>query len=161
MCCDDKHDVPEVAVVELDADQPDDPTRRGFFGVVATAAAGAAALVLLPSRSAEAKKVGVALADVEALQKVGGSAVLKVKGQKILFIRDSETTVRAIDPTCSHKKCTVKYTASDNQMHCPCHKSAYSLDGKVLGGPAPKPLTTFPAQLSGGQVVINLPDEPA
>jgi cytochrome b6-f complex iron-sulfur subunit len=156
MCDDDK--LKEVEATPVSA--PADGSRRTFFGTVAAALAGAA-MVMLPSRRAQAKKVGIALAQVEDLKKVGGTATLKVKGQKLLLVRDSETSVKALDPTCSHKKCTVKFTSSDSQLHCPCHKSAYSLDGKVLGGPAPKPLVTFPAQLSGEQIVVDLPETPA
>lgn len=129
-------------------------SRRGFLGLLA----GVGAALLFWPKALHAKKVGMSLAKIEALQKVGGSTTLKVKEQKILFIRDSETTIKGIDPNCTHKKCTVKFTSNDGQLHCPCHKSAFSLAGEVLGGPAPKPLGTFPVQLNGDQIIVTLPD---
>ncbi len=136
--------------------EPKDPGRRGFFAALG---AVVVALVTFPARRAAAKKVAVELAKTEALQKVGGSALIKIKEQKVLLVRDTDKSVRAFDPMCSHKKCTVKFTSSDMLLHCPCHKSAYDLDGKKLDGPAPRGLNVFPASLEAERVVVTLPDE--
>lgn len=139
----------EAPVVELAS-----KSRRGFLGALVSVVGA----VLVWPKALYAKKVGLSLAKVEALQSVGGSTTLKVKEHKILFVRDSETSIKGINPNCTHKKCTVKFTSKDGQLHCPCHKSAFSLEGAVLGGPAPKPLATFPVQLNGDQIVVTLPD---
>ncbi|MBI5508810.1 MAG: Rieske (2Fe-2S) protein [Deltaproteobacteria bacterium] len=131
-------------------------TRRGLF---ATLAAGGLAFWSRGLRAAGGvKKVAFALSKVEALAKVGGFAVLKIKGRDVLLVRDGDKSVRALDPTCSHQKCTVAYEPKDGLLHCPCHKSAYNLDGKVLDGPAPKPLTIFAATLDGDRVILSLPE---
>lgn len=132
-------------------------TRRGFLG---TTIALAAAAVLVPTRTlfAKARKLAVKLDKAAALKQVGGSATLKLKGRTILFVRDSETSVRAIDAICTHKQCVVEYKRDATQIECPCHASAFGLDGTVKAGPAPKPLQTFPAtlQLDKGRVVITV-----
>jgi Rieske Fe-S protein len=134
---------------------PANPGRRGFFAAVIGLFV---AMVTLPSRRAHAKKVAVDIGKIEALKKVGGSSLIKIKEQKVLLIRDTDKTVRAINPICTHKNCTVKFSSETMKMHCPCHKSAYDLDGRVLDGPAPKPLSRFPAALEGEQLVMTLPD---
>lgn len=93
------------------------------------------------------KKLALGLDKAEKLKSPGGSALLKIQGRELLFIRESEDTVRVLDPTCSHKKCTVEYNREKQRIVCPCHSSNYTLDGKVLNGPAEKPLQVFEATL--------------
>ncbi len=130
--------------------------RRGFFKVLGGAAA---ALVFLKARLAGAKKIALALDKAKPVKDNGGSIKLKVKDQPLLLVRDKEGGIHAIDPTCTHKKCQIDYSSDTGNLHCKCHKSAYSLDGKVLGGPAPKPLKIFKASLDGERIIIELPDE--
>lgn len=130
-------------------------TRRAFVSLLSMAAG---AVVTLPSLVARAKKLAVPLKKATPLQEVGGSVALKIKGRTILFVRGSKDSVSAVDPTCTHKKCTVQYKPDDGRFQCPCHNSQYDLNGKVLGGPAPKDLTTYPAKLSGERIILTLPD---
>jgi cytochrome b6-f complex iron-sulfur subunit len=45
---------------------------------------------------------------------------------------------------CTHLGCTVPYTKSENQFHCPCHGSLYDkTTALVIGGPAPRGLDLF------------------
>jgi Rieske Fe-S protein len=93
------------------------------------------------------KRLALGLDKAEKLKTVGGFAILKVQDKDILFIRDTEETVRALNPVCSHKKCLVGYSAEKKRIVCPCHGSNYDLDGKVLKGPAEKPLQVYEATL--------------
>jgi cytochrome b6-f complex iron-sulfur subunit len=131
-------------------------TRRAFLSILSLAAG---ALVTLPSLVARAKKLALPLTKVPALEKVDGAVTLNIKGRTVLFVRDGETSVRAIDPTCTHKQCTVVYQPAQKGFECPCHQSRFSADGKVLSGPAPAPLETFPAELDGDRILLTLPDE--
>ena len=93
------------------------------------------------------KKMALGLDKFEKLKSPGGSALLKIQGREYLFIRDSEDSVRVLDPTCTHQKCTVAYNREKQRIVCPCHSSNYDLDGKVLNGPAEKPLQVYEATL--------------
>lgn len=128
--------------------------RRGFLRGVGVALVG---LIVLPYRWAQARKIGLKLAQVPMLTQIGGSTLVTVKGRDLLLIRDSAQGVYAINPECTHKKCQVAYKAALRGLACKCHKSAFKLDGTVVSGPAPRPLQTFPAELRGDQVVISLP----
>src|SRR5262245_31971695 len=118
--------------------------RRSFLKWLTGAAA---ALVALPARVAHAKKLAIGLDKLPELKKVGGSVSKKILDFPVVIVRDSENSVKAFDPTCTHKKCKVDFKADDMKFHCKCHKSAYDLEGKVLGGPAPAPLTTYRTKL--------------
>lgn len=126
--------------------------RRHFLGTFFFAA-----IALLLPRFAHARKLAIKLERLPELAKVGGSTAKKILGQPVLFVRVDEKTVRAFDPTCSHKKCPVTFNPDDRRFHCECHKSAYDLDGNVLGGPAPGPLRRFRSKLFKGRVLIELP----
>jgi Rieske Fe-S protein len=48
---------------------------------------------------------------------------------------------RALSLTCTHLGCTVKQVAGG--FACPCHNSQFDANGKVMHGPATKPLTAL------------------
>jgi Rieske Fe-S protein len=99
-------------------------------------------------RSVQAqKRLALSLDKAEKLKNVGGFTVLKIQDKEILFIRDSEDKIRAVNPVCSHKKCLVTYTHEQKRIVCPCHGSNYDLDGSVLKGPSEKPLQVYEAEL--------------
>ena len=112
-------------------------------------------LPTLPAR-AEGKRVAIPLAKLELLKSVGGSVVLKVHEKLLLLVRDSATTVRAFNPVCTHRQCVVAYSAGEHKIDCPCHGSQFDLDGKVVKGPAPRPLQSYPAELAGEQIIVTL-----
>jgi cytochrome b6-f complex iron-sulfur subunit len=114
------------------------------------------ALVLKFRDSAAAGKRAISLDRVEKLKTTGGSVLLKVEGLPVLFVRESEETIRGVDPTCTHKKCTVEYNKSRNRFICPCHGSQYDLEGRVLKGPAEKPLKNLDAYLESGRIIFTL-----
>lgn len=143
--------------ISVECEEPNLPApRRTFLRMLLS---GVAALILMPTRLAHAKKVAVGLDKLEKLQTAGGSAVVKIKDRDVLLVRENETTVHAINPMCTHKKCQVAFKSDLGKLACKCHKSAFGLDGSVLGGPAPKPLQIYPAMLAENQIVITLPDE--
>ncbi len=92
-------------------------------------------VIAFPSRLLYAKPLSINLEKVNDLKEVGGIKTLKIKKKPILFFRDSETTIRAFDLTCTHKGCETVYNKETKRIECPCHKSAFDLEGNVLGGP--------------------------
>ena len=132
-------------------------SRRGLLA----GAAGVALALRSPSAwaSDEMKQVAFGLDKAEKLKEIGGSASLKLMGRTVFFVRDSEKTVRAFDPACTHNKCNVAYTAEEKLLRCPCHGSSFFLDGKVHRGPAARPLTVFSTKLEGDRVIISLPQK--
>jgi cytochrome b6-f complex iron-sulfur subunit len=56
---------------------------------------------------------------------------------------------------CVHLGCRVPWCQTSQWFECPCHGSKYSRVGEKKGGPAPRGLDRFPADVSGDQVTIN------
>ncbi|MFC1580315.1 ubiquinol-cytochrome c reductase iron-sulfur subunit [Thermodesulfobacteriota bacterium] len=113
-------------------------------------------LISLPARLVQAKSLAIPLSKAKKLEKPGGSMILKVKGQQVLFIRDTQETIRALDPICTHKGCTLAYNKKAKRIDCPCHQSAFDLKGGVVNGPASTPLKAYDAKLDGDRIILSL-----
>jgi cytochrome b6-f complex iron-sulfur subunit len=102
---------------------------------------------------------------VAGWQKVGTSAELDKTGE--LLVKDSPVgavlvigksqaaNLIAVNPNCTHKGCPVKWSENSKKFTCPCHDSEFAADGKVLKGPADKPLKTYAAKIEGDSVVVK------
>lgn len=83
---------------------------------------------------------------------VGGSAVVDGANGPVALARPDEKTLVGHTAICTHRGCTVK--AAGKQLHCPCHGSVYdAFTGKVLGGPAPRPLAAVDVAVDGAAVI--------
>jgi cytochrome b6-f complex iron-sulfur subunit len=72
-------------------------------------------------------------------------------GNPVIVARPTADTAVAFSAICTHQGCTVAPAGSE--LDCPCHGSRYNATtGKVLGGPAPKPLPSIAVTVRGGQV---------
>jgi cytochrome b6-f complex iron-sulfur subunit len=76
---------------------------------------------------------------------------------KILVVRDPANKAKliAVNSTCTHKGCAVKWEAAEKNFECPCHDAHFTATGKVKSGPAPKPLATYSAKILGGKVLVK------
>ncbi|NET72787.1 MAG: Rieske (2Fe-2S) protein [Sphaerospermopsis sp. SIO1G2] len=99
--------------------------------------------------------------------KVGTVAELDKTGQilrentpvdTVLVIGTSQTAdqITAVNPTCTHKGCTVVWKSDQDSFVCPCHNAVFTTEGTVKGGPAEKPLKTYLTKIEGGSVLILL-----
>jgi len=127
--------------------------RRKFLLFVASAPF---ALFMRLKNSVAQERLAISLDRLEKLKAIGGSILLKIKGQPVLFVRESDAVVVGVDPTCTHRQCTVDYDRDQNIFVCPCHGSRYDLEGKVLKGPAEKPLRNLNSSLVSGRIIFTL-----
>ena len=149
-------------------------TRRSFYGVVinglmglitAALAIPAAAYLLLKPNSNK-KSQWVDAAELSAL-KVGKPEEVvfrrtRVDGWKVLnekttawVVRTDEHNVVAYAPGCTHLACAYHWEGAQNQFVCPCHASTFAIDGKVTGGPAPRPLDRYVSRVDGNKILIS------
>ncbi len=102
--------------------------------------------------------ITLALSEFPQLAMVGGTVTGQPTGVRdpIIVVRTDATTVVALDARCTHRGCTVAYTPARNRFDCPCHGSAFQLDGRVISGPAELPLPTYTADLAADRVTVTL-----
>jgi len=128
-------------------------SRRSFFWRFC---AVVFALLVRPKAAWAGKKIALPLDKLVGVQSVGGSMLIKAAGHEILLVRATERAIVALNPICTHEKCTVTFDKSAGNIQCPCHHSIYSLDGINVKGPAPRPLQVYPAEIVDNRLVIDL-----
>lgn len=74
------------------------------------------------------------------------------QGRSVAVFRDA-TGVHAISTICTHLGCIVR--ASAGGFECPCHGSAFTPDGGVVKGPAPRALDWLEVSSSDGVVTVD------
>jgi Rieske Fe-S protein len=90
----------------------------------------------------EAETTGMAkvinVSDYPELANTGGYAMIT---DKVIVFRTGGSSFRALNTTCTHKKCATAFNGSEFQ--CECHGSRFDKSGKVLEGPATKNLKSY------------------
>jgi len=78
--------------------------------------------------------------------------------KKIAVVRDPQDAKKllAVNPTCTHKGCTVTWTSANKEFICPCHDAKSGAKGAVRQGPADKPLQRYTAKIEKGQVLVSV-----
>jgi Rieske Fe-S protein len=138
--------------------------RRDFVALCARAAIAPLAPALAACASLAARPVTpvdgrleLALAHYPELGEPGGSVKLQPAGrvEPVYVLALDEGGFAALSPVCTHLGCTVDIQGA--RLVCPCHGSTYDRQGRVLQGPAPRPLARYRAEVSrDGVLVIDL-----
>ena len=83
-----------------------------------------------------------------------GIKMVKFNRKPVLLSRTVEGQIKAISAVCTHLGCIVEYSPEQNNLHCNCHGSVFTLDGKNVSGPAPRPLEPFRVEIKGEDITI-------
>ena len=159
----------EIQLAELE-----ESTRRGFlkfligaFSTLIALALGIPLIGVLIGPSTRVKKPPWAkVEDITSLavdQPVNFKFPLKTEDaylrettiHDVWVIKHSSSEVTVYSPICPHLGCHYDWHADGNEFICPCHGSVYSMTGKVLGGPAPRPLDTLSWKLEGNILSVE------
>jgi arsenite oxidase small subunit len=124
--------------------------RRGFMKTM-VGAAGVFAISTLPWGALAAKELTrkgektypkQKVADLKTLQ-VGEAVEFHYPGEHTpaLLVRLSDNEFKAYQNSCTHLKCPVFWSKSEEQLVCPCHHGFFDvMTGKPTGGPPKRPL---------------------
>lgn len=78
-------------------------------------------------------------------------------------VKTAEEKAIAFSPQCPHLGCIFHWegerTDAQGQPNqafvCPCHASAFSSQGDVMGGPAPRPLDRYVTRIEGSKLLVG------
>ena len=70
----------------------------------------------------------------------GSGAVLRRGLRKYAVHRAPDGSLAIRSAVCTHLGCIVHWNAVERSWDCPCHGSRFATDGRVLNGPAHRPL---------------------
>ncbi len=150
------------------------PTRRRFYvaaihtmGALIGAALGLPALIYLfsPPGTRQASD-WVEAGDVASLapnepvemafrrNRVDGWKVVSEKASAWV-VKHADRSVTAFGSQCTHLGCAYHWDDGKNEFVCPCHNSLFSLDGKVISGPAPRPLDRYETRIQNGKLLVG------
>jgi quinol---cytochrome c reductase iron-sulfur subunit, bacillus type len=151
------------------------PTRRKFLERLTIAlGALAAAIVALPALGFTLAPVlrkprevwrsvgpmaGFPVGQTVAVRMENGSALPwdGVSARMAVWLRNSgDGELTAFSVNCTHLGCPVRWEPEANLFLCPCHGGVYYSDGRVAGGPPPRPLARYPVRVRDGNVEIKV-----
>lgn len=75
--------------------------------------------------------------------------------QDVWVIKHSSKKATVFSPICPHLGCRYNWDSNANEFICPCHLSIFSKTGRVLSGPAPRPLDTLPYEIKDGKLYVK------
>ena len=148
-------------------------TRRNFFGKVIGAIAGLIGVVLavpllgfavLPAfrkREAVWSEAGPLWEldvnrpkEFEIVRTISSGWMRTNSVRSIWAFRTEKGEVVVYSPICPHLGCGYHWEEEEKKFFCPCHDSVFDLDGKVLAGPAPRPLDTLPIKVEENRLFV-------
>jgi Rieske Fe-S protein len=103
-------------------------------------------------------RVRLRLADHPSLGQPGGAVKILPDGaMNPLYVLSLQSGAFAVlSPVCTHRGCTVDIQGTN--LVCPCHGSTYDREGRVLRGPAERPLKRHDATVVAGVLEIDARD---
>jgi len=72
-----------------------------------------------------------------------GSLITRIGTDRVIVLKKKDEKLSALSAKCTHEGCTVQFVAADALIWCACHNGKFSLDGRVISGPPPRPLAAY------------------
>jgi menaquinol-cytochrome c reductase iron-sulfur subunit len=158
----------------MPTEDPAEPTRRQFhLTFIYSLSAAMAAMVSIPAFAylflpprAHREEQWVDAADLTQLPLNNPQEVsyrtTKVDGWKVSsekatawVVKTADNQAIAFGPQCTHLGCAYHWDEGKKNFLCPCHTSSFAIDGRVLGGPAPRPLDRYAVKIDGNRLRIG------
>lgn len=84
----------------------------------------------------------------------GEARLFRYQGRPYVVVNE-RGGISALSAVCTHKGCLVRWDKRKGELSCPCHGSAFDLNGNVKRGPAPKPLASIQVRVIQDQIVVG------
>ncbi len=127
----------------------------GSMFVSALAVLGSVLTYIYPPKkeggAERAERVEVAsLADLPV-----GKAKPVVYQNKNVMVMHVQAGLFAVSMKCTHLGCMVEWEEGPQTLKCPCHAAFFDYQGKVISGPAPKPLPAYKVEVANDIIYVT------
>jgi cytochrome b6-f complex iron-sulfur subunit len=122
-------------------------------GIFALAEGGSVALRFLSPHVAEGEFGS--LIEAGKVESFPPGSVTPFNDGRFYLSRLKDGGFLALYRRCTHLGCTVPWNQAEGTFVCPCHASAFEVDGSVLNPPAPRPLDRFKVLIENGIVKVD------
>jgi menaquinol-cytochrome c reductase iron-sulfur subunit len=65
-------------------------------------------------------------------------------------------TYIAMSNICTHLGCHVRWIDDQQKFFCPCHNGQFDINGKVIGGPPPRPLDRYDVKVENDILYVQV-----
>jgi len=146
-------------VDDLSATVPtEEISRRRALGMMTTAALGVAGvgtvITTIRYMSPNVLFEPATRFEVGRPEDIPVGTLIVLAAQKLYVVHD-EAGFFAMSSVCTHLGCMTRYDDARQGIFCPCHGSQYDKQGRVTGGPAPRPLVRLELTLERGRLVVD------
>jgi len=133
----------------------------GLWGMITAALSAPALIYLLFPPKARKTEEWVQVGDITRMapnspvemafrkNRVDGWKVTSEKSTAWV-VKDAANRVTAFGP-----QCTYHWDDAKGEFLCPCHNSLFGVDGRVVSGPAPRPLDRYEVKVDGNKLLIG------
>ncbi len=125
----------------------------GAAGVLAAAEAGGVVLSFFSPRIVEGEFGGII--EAGAVESFPPGSVTPFTQGRFYLVRMPDGGFVALYRKCTHLGCAVPWNPAEGRFICPCHASAFEMDGEVINAPAPRPLDRFAITIENGIVKVD------
>jgi menaquinol-cytochrome c reductase iron-sulfur subunit len=80
---------------------------------------------------------------------------LETEKKTAWVVKEPNNQIVAFGAQCTHLACAYHWEMESGKFMCPCHGSAFAIDGKVLDGPAPRPLDRYVTKIENNRLQIG------
>ena len=138
-------------------------SRRDFFslawkGLGIIAALEMAGIITAFFSSGRKKNIAESKQLLEAgpVNSFGPGTVSAFMGGRFYLARQQDGGFIALSLRCTHLGCSVSWEEKRKRFICPCHSSAFDVNGEVLNPPAVRALDYYPVLIENGIVKVDI-----
>lgn len=84
------------------------------------------------------------------------NTVTAFRGGRFYLARLEDGGFMALSLRCTHLGCSIIWEDAKKKFICPCHSSAFGINGEVQNPPAPAALDYYPVIIENGKVKVDI-----
>ena len=111
---------------------------------------------LFSGKSDEEKSKPKQLFDAGDISLFQPDSVTIFRGGRFYLVRLSDGGLLALSIRCTHLGCSINWEDDQKRFICPCHASAFEINGNVQNPPAPSALDYFPVSIQNRKVMVDI-----